>query len=225
MKISCYFLEVSCQTVNTYTTKDVESLPCTITGQTLTVIWADTAVENQIAVLTYQKGNPPVINISTEAKYTNFNYALTPTSFNLVIENVEDGDGGVYNCAAFGLTPVEFDVTVEVLVKPTVQYESQDVVELDVIVGTQYNLTCSATRARSVSDLSLMWDPSLVETTPLVITSNDDYKHYSITSTYTAVRGVSSITCQLTGYVMQDEINNQRMDKISHTVILNVQCK
>ncbi|PIK62501.1 hypothetical protein BSL78_00598 [Apostichopus japonicus] len=168
-------------------------------------------------------GSPPVITKSTEDKYKNFKHDLTPTSFDLVIEDVEDGDGGVYSCAVFGNPPVEFDVTVEVLAKPTVQYESQDVVELDVIVGTQYNLTCSATRARSVSDLSLMWDPSLVEPTPLSSTPNGDYMDYSITSTYTAVKGDSSITCQLTGYVMQDEINDQRMDNISHTVNLNVQ--
>ncbi|PIK46700.1 putative tyrosine-protein kinase [Apostichopus japonicus] len=68
-----------------------------------------------------------------------------------------------------------------------------------------------------------MWDPSLLVKVPLVITPNGDYKDYRITSTYTAVKGDSSITCQLTGYVMQDEINEQRMEHISHTVNLTVQ--
>lgn len=67
-------------------------------------------------MLTYQVGNPPVISISAEEKYRNFNYALTPTSFNLVIEKVENEDGGVYTCTAFGANPVEFEVSVEGMV-------------------------------------------------------------------------------------------------------------
>ncbi|PIK46698.1 hypothetical protein BSL78_16436 [Apostichopus japonicus] len=221
MKIGC-FLEGSCQTVDTYTTKDAELLPCTITEQTPTVIWAEIVVGDSITVLTYQSGNPPLISISTEEKYNNFNYTLEPTSFNLVILNVEDEDGGVYGCSPFGSNPTTYDVTVEVLAKPTVRYESQDVDVLDVIVGSSYDLTCAATGARSLSDLSLVWDPSLVKKTPIIITPNGDYTDYSITSTYTAVRGDSSITCQLTGYVMQGEINDQRMELISHTMNLNV---
>ncbi|XP_071843048.1 uncharacterized protein [Apostichopus japonicus] len=219
----CFF-EVSCQNVYTYTTKVNQSLPCIITEQTTSGTWTEVVVGNPpIRVLTYQRGSSPPVTKSTVEKYENFDDTLEPTFFNLDILNVEEEDGGLYTCAPIDGGGASYDVIVEVLAKPTIQYESQDVDVLNVIVGTSYDLTCSAAGARSNSDLSLMWEPLLVEKTPLVITPNGNYTDYNITSTYTAVRGDSTITCQLTGYVMQVEINDQRMEHISHTVNLNVQ--
>ncbi|PIK35172.1 hypothetical protein BSL78_28003, partial [Apostichopus japonicus] len=269
-------MSASCQTVVTYSSKSSEELLCPITEQTLTATWADETSMNTL--FTYVRGQPDIEIVAPGSKHINFMPNVSATSFSLIIQDVQAEDGGVYVCitAGGGTIRNEHTVFVEVLAKPTVQYESQvvdvlDVIvgtlydltcsaagarnkfssfkkwlkissyvklvkclliqqsrkdhkivdDLDVIVGTSYDLTCSATGARSVSDLSLVWDPSLEENTPN-ITSNGDLKDYSITSTYTAVRGVSSITCQLTGYVMQDEINDLRMENISHTVNLNV---
>ncbi|XP_071842967.1 uncharacterized protein [Apostichopus japonicus] len=217
-----FAIGASCQAVVTYSSKSSEELLCPLTDQTFTASWTDETAGDILS--TYQREKPDIDIVPSGSKHINFMYNVSASSFSIFIRDVEAEDGGEYVCITVGGggSRTEHTVVVEVLAKPTVMNGSQDVDALDVIVGTSYDLTCSATGARSVNNLSLMWDPLLVEKTPLSVTTNGDYKNYSITSTYTAVRDISSVTCQLTGYVMQDEIDDQRMEIISHTVNLNV---
>ena len=93
---------------------------------------------------------------------------------------------------------------------------------LDVTVGRSYELTYLATRTRSENALLLTWEPFIDASPNTVIAPNGEFVDYSLTSTYVAKQGDSIITCMITGYVTQADINEQLL---TDTMELNVVCE
>ncbi|KAJ8018125.1 hypothetical protein HOLleu_44059 [Holothuria leucospilota] len=194
--------------VVTYTTKTVEKLECSFTS-TVIVQWIEQKDDGNINLFLYDVRDGLVQKQTNDSKYDNFHYSIEGTNgFNLVINNVDKGDGGHYLCIRITSPAVSFDVNVEVLPE-SINIHCTEISaclpSAEKEADPQINCLCAATGLRS-SGLEIEWDG--VDT----FTASDTTRVKNPTSgsfiirsniTLPSPNGTASVSCSLTGYRSQ----------------------
>ncbi|KAJ8034710.1 hypothetical protein HOLleu_21666 [Holothuria leucospilota] len=198
----------SAQTVHdvvTYTTKSREKLECSFSSSIKQ--WTDQRDDGKaINLFLYDvsKGLPQ--KQTNDSKYNNFNYSIEGTNgFNLVINNVDRGDGGRYLCNPIVTSDsVTFDVTVEVLPKSV----SIHCTEINVCMPSaekkadpKINCVCTATGLSS-SVLEIEWEGVGIFTASPTSIMNSTSGSFIIRSNITLPppNGTATVSCSLSGY-------------------------